>query len=685
MLRSGLLLVAILSSFIGISMAAGQQTVVIANVVVVCPFSANVLTPNQNTAYSVGQNIVLNYTLETLNECSINDLAGNFVISYQSNSVVVNTVSVGPLYATNIPITTYNALTFNTVKWSNTVYYATLTLSTFQETNSSTQEFTLLRSANVLINSISLTPSQIFPSTQVALTVDIDNDGQLASTGNVLLSISVTGPQSYSFTYNEPALSPLQSELATLYFSNITSQPGSYTLSANAMFTASGGITAVSSTETVTYTVSSQSSSGGRGPPPPAPFPVNIIPITVIPELNFTTLPFITSVRQGGGAVVFFGFENTATSPEYVNMSVVDGYSAFVSLSSNSVYIQPGKSVAIEMDFSSKNSTLPGVYVVPVSMMTSVVNGARTKDTEYFLFQVMPYLSNESGITSQVALLNSTRDARATIEVYSPNDRNLSGSVLHTFIPLAIAPNISDISAYGLPNNITVVNGGYVISWPIENIPMSQVAYAYISFNKIKRLNLLENIQNELVTLAPPLQSSILKILNINIPTFYTNSTNEIDVMALYTGTAPQDVYYNLNGPPGTTIYNATQCGKMNPTQISTMKFYVKTAGQPGTILLSLSINTTGFSQTDTLPVLVIESSFVAQRPEPNTVLARILAVLMYAIGTAIAVLVLYMIAKRAGSGRSRYSSDRAERLIRMRERIRESDKQWTNDEQEQR
>src|SRR5579872_6274705 len=91
--RSVILFVSLLlvfSSPLMLAVYAGQT--IQASVTVVCPFS---LTLNALPLYQQSGNIILNYSIATIDTCnSISGLNGNFVLTYQPNSVALLTQSV---------------------------------------------------------------------------------------------------------------------------------------------------------------------------------------------------------------------------------------------------------------------------------------------------------------------------------------------------------------------------------------------------------------------------------------------------------------------------------------------------------------------------------------------------------------------------------------------------------------
>lgn len=179
-----------------------SSNVVTANVIVICPFS---LTANVLPAYAIGNTINLNYTLFTQAQCSIPTLQGSFALEYSGNNVQVLYDSLTST-ATQTPLL-YNIPPINSMTLARDSYKAVFDFSAYGTSNQSVQSFVLVSQSNIIITNFTVSPSSVSVGSPLTFTVNVLNDGELAS-GPIGMNIIITGPQ--SFTVTESA-SPLLS------------------------------------------------------------------------------------------------------------------------------------------------------------------------------------------------------------------------------------------------------------------------------------------------------------------------------------------------------------------------------------------------------------------------------------------------------------------------------------------
>lgn len=620
--------------------ASSSVGTVTANVFVVsCPFSVNLgLLP----VYAKFNTINTNFTVYSFSSCTSNSLTGNFIIINRSSSSMVYTQSVGSGAISNTPATVPLSFATNGLPPGN--YIGNLTFYEDGYSNSSLKNFELLSLANVTIVNLTV-PSSVTVGSTLALYATLKNTGELAAL-NVNLTVNITGPNSFNTVYTPPlgynSLEPGASQSSTILKSGVTPSVGTYTVNAFASYNANGTVE-TSNVVSVQFSVTQPSPSpgggggGGGGGPPPSP-------ITPIPGVTITTIPFSTSATVGQGLTSQIGIRNTATVPEIVNFTVGSNYTSLLNLSSKSLYILPGQTVEVTTTFRTTSSTAPGTYVIPLTISTTLVNGTDPKQTEYITFTVYSNLKNGLRIIGQSYLTNSLNTLSGIIEIGNYGNTSIKNGTLLTVLPLPSVLNASQITAYGLPNNITKSSDGYAIKWLVSTLPAGQLVYVYYSISNPLHLNLIAYPQNIFTVPTQVPTMSTLRVVDISAPTFYTDSVNKIEASIFYTGTSTQPISFYLAGPPSVTITNPTQIVNVSPNQLLARSFNISVGNYTGTQLFYLYITSSQANITTQVPVLVVSrqaasSTLQTQQLKSNLAMAEL--VLEIIAGSAIVFIIL--------------------------------------------
>ena len=362
-------------------------------------------------------------------------------------------------------------------------------------------------------------------------------------------------------------------------------------------------------------------------------------PSSVVQLFGTSYLPAYTSVQSGQTVISQLNLENTGNNPEYISIKTPQGSQIISTSSASTLYLQPGQTAAVQLELGSAPGASSGLYFIPVNITATTSEGLTGSETEYLGLDiygaqyVAPYTS------TQLQLINNSQVLSGVIQIHSPRGQSLKNVTLRTSLPPGITANISQIRAYGLPNNITEENGTFVIDWFIDYLPANQSTYAYYSINRYQSAPNVEYIQNLFSPVAATVSRSALSIISISIPTFYTDSINRITVHALYSGNATQAVTFRLNSPTGVTLYNATQVVSAAPQSQMNRTFEVATGNSTGTLQLSLSISTQGANLTYPMPV------FVLRQPQLTLSLPIPSSVTQYALPAGAAVVVIVAIA----------------------------------------
>ncbi|MDE1762285.1 MAG: hypothetical protein KGH78_03790 [Candidatus Micrarchaeota archaeon] len=657
------------------SLFAQSSANVVASVTVL-PSCSFALTLNALPSYTRLGSITMQYTLQKQTpSCTISTMNGAFTITEVSSSNVVLTQG---LTANNVGLTPQTSnVVFNTNTLKNTTYTAAVSFTFNGFTNTSSSNFALLNPQNISLVSLSAPPS-VTVGSPITLQVNALNFGQLAS-GAITLYVNIIGPGVSSYSYNEPSLSPGQSSIYSISITNATAITGTYSVNAFATYTVGNNLN-TSNTATTSYSVvPSPSPSAGGGPPP------STNPITAIPQLRFTSAPLFTPVSSAKPVLSQLGFENTGSSAEILKLSLPSSFNNFITLSTNTLYILPGQQVSAQL-FVSPNASVPsGTYIVPLTLNLNV-SGVYTTQTEYFSFNLYLPSNKSIEVINQIILTNNTNNAYGIVQITNPTSQPATNIILQTLIPLAAADSVSDISTTGLPATVVDPPGFYTITWQIPSISPKSAVYGYYTISQPRSQKLLQAIQNVIAIPSPPGPASILKVVNIAFPTFYTNSSGNIQIFALYTGTTPQPISFTLTAPSGVRLINSSQILLATPNQLLSPSFNIITSSSQGTYLLNLYITAHGFNASYTLPLIVLNkpvpSGGGASQPASATTtispfpIVQIAGIVLPFGGIGIIIIVIgaaaYLLSRYLS--RPRYRRETSEQLVRLREQIKRSE-----------
>ena len=669
---AGILSVLLLPILLLNMLLASSTTNLVASVTVPCAFG---LTFNTLPTYTLlPGNLLMNYTIFTQGGCSLSSISGNLIITETDNDDVVLTQQLTTNAVTSTP--GFYDITFNSLALTNKTYNAAISFSEFSASNSVSNDFTAINPQQLQITNIT-GPSSLSIGSAVNIDIVTKNTGQLAS-GASTLHVSVSGPEPFSGSFPESSLSPAQSVSYLIAINNASSSAGTYTVSAYQTYMLKGQSTS-SNTASTTYLVGSSTSTSTHGPSAFGGGSVSstTTPITAIPSLLLTNVPMYTSTSSGTPSLVLLGMEDTGTSAESISFSVPSQYSNFLKLSTKSIDLSPGEQVSLQM-FITPNTTLgTGTYVVPLSINLDEA-GTVANQTEYFTFNIYAPQNRSLLVVNHLSLLNYTQMARGVIQISNPTKAPSYNLTLQTLIPLALAKNISDIQTSGFPASITDPPGFYTITWKIGELNPGATSFAYYTISNPQSQLLLQRVQDVLAVPTQPAPSSILRVVNIAFPTFYTNSSNNIHVYSLFTGTQNQQIHYTLTSPSGIQVINATQIINASPNQLLSPSFQIQTTSQSGTYLLNLYIQTQGFNATYSLPLIVLtnpsQGSTTTSRAFPITLRLNNSSIDAIAIIGGIVAIIIAALLLNGYLQKPRYHRETSEQLVRLREQIKRSE-----------
>ena len=643
---------------------------VAAYVTVGCPFSVQMHTL---PVYPQGSVITVNYTIKTIAQCSISNLNGYFSLAESGNNELntsqsVSTVSQTPsTYPINI-----NTNTLPTGNYAAEVYFKNSGFS-----NSSSSNFKLMPPANLIITSLATGPANLTSPIYIYLTVN--NSGYYAA-NSIKLNLSVTGPESSSITQSLSSLSPAQSENTVIIIENVTSLPGKYHVEANVTYSSNNAL--VKTSDSTTYVVKGRSSSVGPAPTTSGGVVSQIRKsqlVSSIPNVNIVSSPLYISTTSGQAVMSILGFQGSVSGNTTVFMQVPKEYSDILSLSADSMRLSENETRYVQMMFNPV-SISPGTYLIPLNITEIAPNGNSANKTEYFEFVSYSQKTLSSSlpvlVSQQVQIINSSSAAQTTITITSLSNATITNATLYTSIPLSVG-NLSQISAYGLPNNITATNLGYTIKWSIPMLLPNEPIYAYYNIKKPNDQLSLPRIQNIFNAPSTATKSSILDVIGIKAPILYQNSSGVIEASVLYTGTSDSQIKCALSNIQDMTVPNPALYINATPNELVNCDFNIMAKNITGTFPLMLTIYVQGFEYNESVPVVILPSQInsVSSYP-PNYPILSFLGTYrpeLISGGIIALIIVAIFIAIRIISSLPRDDEYTRNRMIRIRDQIRRS------------
>ncbi|MGC8651985.1 MAG: hypothetical protein ACP5UH_01910 [Candidatus Micrarchaeia archaeon] len=642
-----------------------QSSSLNASVQVECPFAVNL---SMQSVYVRLPNQTANFSVHTTVNCTIPAMNGTFAIFASNGSQVysmpLNGISASQLYQTH-------KFEFNPSNIAAGVYSAKASFTYFHFSNSShAQEFMLGNPTNITIENFSTSNTITRFSTQ-SFYISLKNTGSFAVPNAISIKILATGPytSSLKLPYNY-SLSPSQYLNITVAMYNSTIFLGTYNalLSVTYPINGTGGKFLKTTYKTINYTVV---------PPPPSPPKPVPVPVSPIPAFSLMSFPFLESLFVGQSTSAVIDIKNNGNTTEYINISVPSAYGRLMQLSATRTSIQPRQTIGVTALLAAPPSLLPGTYVVPINI-TAAIGNSTSQETAYTTISISNATS--ASVSPSISLANNTYEASATVEIYNPTGKNLTNVEAKTILPESVAKSVSYIKPYGAPYSISAANGSYIITWYVSSLPSHSSLYTYFTVSNVTAQTLLTHLTTIFSAPSVATPSSILKIIDISVPTFYAGTTNSISVTAFYTGTSIQRIAVYISAPPGVAVYNSTQyIINATPNTAFTMSFPV-TPGATGTVLLDLYISTQGANLSYSIPVLVLSKPIVATTatttipitPVPSisyTSLMEYGAIAASVLVIAIAIIIAIRIQKRP-----KYDQERAEKLRQLRETMKRSE-----------
>ncbi len=572
----------------------GSASTVTANVLVYCPFSVKL---HPAPLYPQSGNITVNYSIKSTSDCDANGLTGSakfYNPSDPSNMIVIN------ISTSSTPNSVIRQLSFNSLLLEPGIETGNIRLSnqTFLMQSNYTATFEIEKPASLSVTSLSV-PS-IYEGSPLYFYINVLNSGGY-SAQNITASWSVKGPLNYSA--QQPLL-PLSGntsyENVSLEHTDMSSHPGTYTLSLYLTYN-SIGIRKKTQYYNVTYTISQHSGSA-------VPLPIPII-TKAQPYFKVVSAPTYV-LTTSNSTVSQIAIMNPNNSTESLNFEIPNSDN-FARLSFRNASIG-GKSSLIEQLYVNA-SELNGSAVIPLNISASIDNQSSTQ--QYFIMYTKEAKSpTHPSVSMQLSLLNGTQSAYGTVQITAPPNLSINNTYVETSIPARIVGQLSHINATGLPSTLSEQNGSVNILWYVPYVRNGSSVSAYFSIINPQDIQDIPYLNSQIFQRTLPAQS-ILKLISISSPVAHPNTTIPINVKVLYTGTATQNVLFQLQFPLNVTVVGSSQEITASPDELLNVNFYEQIGSYNGTMINMLQASTNGSVIQQSVPVVVL-----AQPPVTTTV-----------------------------------------------------------------
>ncbi len=667
---------AIATALCQVSFASSNIANVSTSVHVPCVFGMSLSPTNPIFVLTAGAQV--DYSIESLVECSISQLSGNFVlansvsnIAYYTTNTVFNGISQTPTNGVfSIPS---NSLQLGDGK-------ATLTLNSLEYSNFTQLNYQVVTAANVFIASASVSPTNPSIGATLSAVTNVTNDGSLAAT-NMILNIMITGPGSFTYSTNVvlSSLSPSQTENTDFSINGATPYSGTYSLMENVsyqtIFTQNSvtyTLNEISSNTTLTYTVPSTGGGGGGGAPKAPLTP------TSISLLSFTEMPLQTTVLAGNSTAVNLGLHNSGAVQLWVNITLPTFRFGSLNISASSILLQPGQTQYVQLLLTGASNFTPSVsYVLPINFSVAAVGSAPSYGQFYTAFKLTSLQPpSKLLLQSSTYTFSSTKSVLTQLSVYNPTNKTVYDAVVSTQLPTTVVQQNLTLTLTGESHNVTLLDNQYVLQWKIPQLqPHGTTTLTYSISNVVSSSYFLQPITT-LSTISPQ-PISTLRVFDIKVPTFYVGKSSNITVSAIYTGTNETNITLNLQPPAGIFVKGQVQRTTVYPNTAFTTVFQISPIDMSGTSVFQLFVSSPSVNQSYVLPAVVLPQGLNSSSSTQQISSSAVSSISMYENATVyllsgavllLVVAAVYLVYRRMTA--STYNSERAKLMIRMKQRV---------------
>ncbi len=590
--------------------ANSSQKIITGSVTVPCPFHLSIAP--SSPVYVAPTQIKLDYSAYSLMNCTTYLAQGNVIVTNSISGYVYNSTRLSLVGIDTVPQNGVVAFPSNAQMAGTDNGLISLASST--DHNTSSTQFLVVTPANLTMSRFSASPNPAQPGAAMTFTSNIVNNGGLTAS-NVVVHIRITGPNSFSYMAASPvlSLSPGQYEIATIMLTGVSGAPGTYTALENASFNSSYIFNSVTYTSPNLYSnnFTIQYSVRQKSPPPPPPSSGGVPPGVTPPPpasvggVSLAQFPIYMNLFPGNVSLQYIGVANNRSYSQWVNFSPVQqpAFDSIV-LSSNSILVAPFSTSYVTMATTISRDAAPGSYLESLNMTVSAPG--QSSNTMLFYKVNVQQVPTAPALKSTVVLLNNSRNALISYTAINPTNSTYTNLLVTTAIPAIALSSTGTIEQIGsIPRSI-LLNSTYYLEWEInEMAPHSSESSISAYIQNVSRTSyVISPVTSFAQAPAPPLQS-IFRLLVLNATPVTVNGTSLIKIEALYTGSSPTNITFNL-APPKEIIVNRTFASlRVQPNQQFGEYFSAGPISTAGTRFLTLYVNVSQQTLTYSIPIVV--------------------------------------------------------------------------------
>jgi len=209
-------------------------------------------------------------------------------------------------------------------------------------------------------------------------------------------------------------------------------------------------------------------------------------------------------------------------------------------------------------------------------------------------------------LKSTVVLLNNSRNALISYTAINPTNSAYTNLLVTTAIPALALGAGGTISQTGSVPSSILLNNTYYLEWKIPELsPYASQSSISAYIQNISRASyIISPVTSFAQAPAPPL-SSIFRLLELNATSITVNGTSQIKLVALYTGSAPTNITFNIIPPKEITVNKTFASLHVQPNQQFAEYFSAGPISTAGTRFLTLYVNVSRQTLTYSIPVVV--------------------------------------------------------------------------------
>lgn len=538
--------------------------------------------------YVAPQKIAIYYTVKRIGTCPIPSATGTLSLSSAVTGVVYSSIPINISSIPGIPITMVAYANSSGAPRGDNLAVMLLSAGTFS--NLSSTSYYILQPANISISNLRVgTNNSTAAGGPLSITSTFLN-GAFFAADNATLNLKIIAPNLSIYKIQDylGRISAFQNSTITVNpgAAAIPQTPGRYIMLENISFYsdyyATGAVyssnTLYSNTASTSYSVSFNKNQGYNATtyqlPPNRIGPLIIKSFPLYTDLIAGSTPYSRNLNN---LVVF----NPGNYPITINLTASNLSLGRLALSTTSLLLPQNQNGTVQLQFIPyPNTVSAGTYLIPLNISVSA-NNITTEAQTGLILNIYNRFSFPQ-VLSDIRLLNGSSNAAVQLSIFSPANSTSYDLILSSVLNSSITNSKSNIALRGRSASPAYSNNTYKLSWSASRL---------LSNNTVQVGYNISNVTQPRYLLFPATFLSSTKQSNLTALTvfgvkkpevIYTNSTVNITVIVVYSGTNATTLSISLIPPAGANVLNPQQTFKATPNSAIDAKFTIQTEQYPG-------------------------------------------------------------------------------------------------------